>query len=105
MLIHYGRVQAALVAEVVSAFAYVVWVIPRKTIRQRFSAKLRELKEELRRRWHLPVTDLGKWLRSVVQGYFNDHAVPGNLVSLRSFRLQVIRRWFVRSGARANGVG
>ena len=29
-----------------------------------------------------------------MQGYFNYHAVPGNLVSLRSFRLQVIRRWF-----------
>ena len=24
----------------------------------------------------------GKWLRSVVQGYFNYHAVPGNLDSL-----------------------
>jgi hypothetical protein len=31
--------------------------------------------------------------RSAVQGYFNYHAVPGNLASLRSFRLQVIRRW------------
>ena len=69
-------------------------LVLRKTIRQRLSAKLRELKEELRRRWHLPVPDLGKWLRSIVQGYFNYHAVPGNLVSLRSFRLQVIRRWF-----------
>jgi hypothetical protein len=29
----------------------------------------------------------------VVQGYFNYHADPGNLASLRSFRLQVIRRW------------
>jgi RNA-directed DNA polymerase len=26
-------------------------------------------------------------------GYFNYHAVPGNLASLRSFRLQVIRCW------------
>src|SRR2546429_4705921 len=57
------------------------------------SAKLRALKEELRRRKHLSVAELGKWLRSVVQGYFNYHAVPGNLASLRSFRLQVIRRW------------
>jgi RNA-directed DNA polymerase len=39
------------------------------------------------------MAELGKWLRSVVQGYFNYHAVPGNLASLRSFRLQVIRRW------------
>jgi RNA-directed DNA polymerase len=53
----------------------------------------RALKEDLRRRRHLPMEELGKWLRSVVQGYFNYHAVPGNLASLRSFRLQVIRRW------------
>jgi RNA-directed DNA polymerase len=65
----------------------------RKTIHKRLSAKLRALKEELRRRKHLSVAELGKWLRSVVQGYFNYHAVPGNLANLRSFRSQVIRRW------------
>src|ERR1700676_4853665 len=69
------------------------FLVLRKTIRQRLSAKLRALKEELRRRRHLSVAELGKALRSVVQGYFNYHAVPGNLASLRSFRLQVIRRW------------
>src|SRR5208337_4170592 len=73
---------------------YGKFLVLRKTVRKRLLAKLKELKEELRRRWHEPVIDLGKWLRSVVQGYFNYHAVPGNLVSLRSFRLQVIRRWF-----------
>jgi hypothetical protein len=39
------------------------------------------------------VADLGKWLRSVVQGYFNYHAVPGNLASLNSFRQEVSKRW------------
>jgi hypothetical protein len=33
-------------------------------------------------------------LRSVVQGYFNYHAVPGNTDSLQSFRAQVIWHWF-----------
>ncbi|PYT94978.1 MAG: hypothetical protein DMG38_28650 [Acidobacteria bacterium] len=47
------------------------FLVLRKTIRQRLSAKLRALKEELRRRRHLSVAELGKWLRSVVQGYFN----------------------------------
>ena len=69
------------------------FLVLRKTIHKRLSAKLRALKEELRRRKHRSVAELGKWLRSVVQGYFNYHAVPGNLASLRSFRLQVIRRW------------
>jgi RNA-directed DNA polymerase len=70
------------------------FIVKRKTIRKRLSAKLRELKEELRRRWHQRVAEVGKWLKSVVQGYFNYHAVPGNLDSLNSFRAQVIFRWY-----------
>jgi len=42
----------------------------------------RQLKQELRRRMHDPVPQTGQWLKSVVQGYFNYYAVPGNLNSL-----------------------
>jgi RNA-directed DNA polymerase len=70
------------------------FIVRRKTIRKRLSAKLKELKEELRRRWHAPVVDVGRWLRSVVQGYLNYHAVPGNMDCLNSFRAQVIWRWY-----------
>jgi len=70
------------------------FIVKRKTIQKRLSAKLRELKQELRRRWHQPVAEVGAWLRSVVQGYFNYHAVPGNMDSLNSFRAQVIWRWY-----------
>src|SRR5439155_20972087 len=52
------------------------FLVLRKTIHQRLSAKVKTLKEELRRRKHLSVAELGKWLSSVVQGYFNYHAVP-----------------------------
>jgi len=69
------------------------FTVTRKTIRKRLTAKLRELKEELRRRWHEPIAEVGKWLRSVVQGYFNYHAVPGNTDSLNSFRTQVLWYW------------
>jgi hypothetical protein len=69
------------------------FIVRRKTIQKRLSAKLSELKAELRRRWHQPVAEVGKWLRSVVQGYFNYHTVPGNMDSLNSFRAQVIWRW------------
>jgi len=68
--------------------------VDRKTIRKRLSTKLKAVREELRRRWHEPVAEVGKWLRSVVQGYFNYHAVPGNMDSLQSFRAQVIWHWF-----------
>ena len=39
------------------------------------------------------VTATGKWLKSVVLGYFNYHAVPGNLRALRAFRSEVGRLW------------
>jgi len=70
------------------------FTVKRKTVQKRLSTKLKELQEELRRRWHAPVAEVGKWLRSVVQGYLNYHAVPGNMDSLKSFRAQVIWRWY-----------
>jgi RNA-directed DNA polymerase len=70
------------------------FTVKRKTVHKRLSTKLREVKEELRRRWHAPVAEVGKWLRSVVQGHFNYHAVPGNMDSLKSFRTQVIWQWY-----------
>ena len=35
----------------------------------------------------------GEWLKSVVRGYFQYHAVPGNEQSLRVFRKDVLRHW------------
>jgi RNA-directed DNA polymerase len=69
------------------------FLVLRKTVRKRLLTKLHGLKEELRRRWHDPLPDQGRWLRSVVRGYFNYHAVPGNLASLNRFRQEVSKRW------------
>ena len=65
----------------------------RKTISKRMRAKLLEIKQQLCRRMHEPVARTGQWLRSIVQGYFNYHAVPGNIDSLSAFRYRVIRLW------------
>ena len=56
-------------------------------------AKLQQIKQQLRSRMHHPVAQTGKWLKSVVQGYFNYHAVPGNIDSLGVFRERVTRLW------------
>jgi len=69
------------------------FALKRKTIAKRLRAKLQEIKQELRRRMHDPVPQTGKWLRSVVQGYFNYHAVPGNMQRLNVFRERVTRFW------------
>ena len=70
------------------------FVVKRKTIRKRLTAKLHAVEEELRRRWHEPVAVVGRWLRSVIRGWLNYHAIPGNMDRLNSFRSQVIRHWF-----------
>jgi RNA-directed DNA polymerase len=56
--------------------------------------KLREIKQELRQRMHEPIAKTGKWLRSVLNGYYQYHAVPGNIAVLKNVRTQVARRWF-----------
>ena len=38
-----------------------------------------------------PSAEQGRWLRQVIEGYYNYHAVPGNLRALRSFRRGVAR--------------
>jgi hypothetical protein len=54
---------------------------------------LAKIKVELKRRRHDAVAEVGKWLQRVVQGYFNYHAVPGNLRRLGGFREAVIETW------------
>jgi RNA-directed DNA polymerase len=69
------------------------FTVKRKTIAKRMRAKLQELKQKLAMRRHDPVPQTGKWLKSVVRGYFNYHAVPGNIDSLTGFRERLSRLW------------
>ena len=69
------------------------FTVRRKTIGKRMRAKLQEIRQKLRQRRHDAVPETGKWLRSVVQGYFNYHAVPGNGKRLLAFRDAVSRYW------------
>jgi RNA-directed DNA polymerase len=69
------------------------FLVERKTRRDRMRAKLREIKEEMRRRRHQPIPEQGKWLRQVVAGFFAYHAVPTNGRSLGAFRYHVTNLW------------
>ena len=69
------------------------FTVRRQTIKKRLRSKLQAIRQELRKRWHEPIAETGKWLRSVVQGYFNYHAVPGNFRALQTFRREVVRMW------------
>jgi RNA-directed DNA polymerase len=69
------------------------FTVRRQTVKKRLRRKLQAIRQELRKRWHERVADTGDWLRSVVQGYFNYHAIPGNFGTLQTFRREVARAW------------
>ena len=54
------------------------YTVKRKTVRKRMAAKLQAIGAERRRRMHEPSVEQGRWLRRVLEGYDNYHAVPGN---------------------------
>ena len=69
------------------------FTIRRQTARKRLEAKLQQVKQTLRARMHEPVPKVGEWLRRVLNGFYQYHAVPGNWDSLKTFRLRIGRYW------------
>ena len=67
--------------------------IHRKTARKKFQAKLKDLKLKLKRRMHAALPQVGKWLQSVVRGWFRYNAVPGNYPRLQQFRDAIQEMW------------
>ena len=70
--------------------AFTVW---RRTAKKRITAKLQSIKAELRRRMHEPPAVVGEWLRKVTLGFYQYHAVPGNLPQLYLFATLLRRLW------------
>jgi RNA-directed DNA polymerase len=69
------------------------FTIKRTSAAKRMRSKLHEIKTRLLGFMHTAVAAVGKWLRAVVQGWFNYHAVPGNRTCLDQFRTQIGRHW------------
>jgi RNA-directed DNA polymerase len=67
--------------------------IKRKSRPDRLRAKLKEVKQGLRMRMHQSIVTQGQWLKQIVTGYFNYHAVPTNGRALATFRFHVIDLW------------
>lgn len=65
----------------------------RLTIKKRMRATLEAIRETLMRRRHETVSVVGRWLGRVIRGYFNYHAVPGNMRRLSGFLSEVCRSW------------
>lgn len=65
----------------------------RLTMRKRFTRTLRAIRAALTRRMHRPIAETGRWLLSVVRGWYGYYAVPGNSRSLVNFCYLVTRTW------------
>ena len=68
-------------------------MVYRKTIGKRMAAKLKDIRQKLRRSLHDPTWNTVKWLQAVVRGYFQYHAVPRNEGRMKAFRNEVLHLW------------
>ncbi|MDR3134582.1 MAG: group II intron reverse transcriptase/maturase [Deltaproteobacteria bacterium] len=74
----------------------------RLTITKRWRAKLKGLKIELRYRINDSIEKIGKWLRSVLRGYYGYHAIHDNMATLGRFRHLLVGVW-IRTVRRKSG--
>jgi group II intron reverse transcriptase/maturase len=69
------------------------FTVRRKTMRKKVTAKLHEVKTELRRRMTRPIPEQGAYLRAVMAGHVRYYGVPGNGQALGAFRGSLQRLW------------
>ena len=69
------------------------FTIHRHTIAKRMRITLQAIKAKLRKRMHRPLGETARWLRSVVQGWLNYHAIPSNSHRICRFVDEVTRLW------------
>jgi len=70
------------------------FILLRKTIASRMRAKLKEIKQTLRKRMHWSVPEVGAWLKSVLVGHYRYYGVPNNWRMLSEFRWSVLKLWY-----------
>jgi len=69
------------------------FIVRRKTQRKRTIRKLKELRLEMRRRMHIPVTDQWRWLTAVLRGHYGYYGLTGNYRAMKRFLQEVEQIW------------
>lgn len=70
------------------------FLLLRLPMRKRVQAKLREIKEQLKVRRYTSIPEMGRWLHTVVSGWYRYYAVPNTSRYLGKFRRRVAWLWF-----------
>jgi len=69
------------------------FAIRRLTIAKRQRAKLKEIRQWLKRNRHKPIAEQGRRLNAVIRGAMNYYGVPGNY-TLSAFRTEICKSWY-----------
>ena len=69
------------------------FIIHRHSVGKRPRVNLLEIRLELRKRINQSLGETARWLKRVVQGWLNYHAVPGNSHRIGRFVDEVTRHW------------
>ena len=69
-------------------------MVKRKTQATRMARKLKELRVQMRRRWHVCVPEQHAWLSQVLRGHYGYYGLIFNHRSLNQFYELVKRMWF-----------
>jgi len=77
------------------------FTVIRSTMSKRLGATVQRIGHALKAKRSLPIAEQGTWLRSVVRGWLNYHAVPGNSMAIHQFRDRVVEAWRRALGRRS----
>ncbi len=77
------------------------FTVIRTTMPKRLGATIQRIGQALKANRSLPIVEQGKWLGSVVRGWLNYHAVPGNGMAIHQFRDRVVEAWRRALGRRS----
>nr|WP_213157522.1 group II intron reverse transcriptase/maturase [Parachlamydia sp. AcF125] len=69
---------------------FTIW---RHTIKKKMQKKLKEVKDELKKRMHDPIQEVGQWLKAVITGHYRYYGVPGNYKAMQDFRHLIGQKW------------
>jgi len=70
------------------------FMLLRLPIRKRMQAKLKEIKEQLRLRRYTSIPEMGRWICSVLTGWYRYYAVPNTYRYLVKIRRRVAWLWY-----------
>ena len=69
------------------------FTVIRTTMTKRLGATVQRIGQALKENRALPIDQQGRWLASVIRGWLNYHAVPGNSGAIHAFKDRIIDAW------------